>query len=169
MELQRTGQSAAKGEEEQVVANPGSLTLLRDEKADSVEAAIDRDVQDMPEVPKIVALLLARRQLFQDSLDRATVLRARAWLGAALEEETDDGEPELVLARDEQRLGEERDAEARDSVDGDVGRRQRALPIRFRGSLPDVLPQFIQHVADAPAAEPLGEAVGVGSATEEQL
>jgi hypothetical protein len=84
--------------------------MLRDEKALSVEAAIDGDVQDVPEVPKIVALLLARRQLFQDGLDRATVLRVPAWLGAALEEETDDGEPKLVFTRDEQRLREERDA-----------------------------------------------------------
>ena len=151
------------------VSNPSSLTMLRDEKVLSVEAAIDGDVHDVPEVPKVVALLLARRQLFQDGLDRATVRGAPAWLSAAFEEEADEREPELVLARDEQRLAEERDAEARDGVDGDVGRRQRALPVRFVRALPDFLVQFSQHVADAAAGEVLGEAVGVRPATEEQF
>lgn len=132
-------------------------SMLRDEKPDSVEAAIDGDVDDVPELPKTVALIKARRQLFQDGFYRATIFRARAWLGAAFEEKTGDGEPELVFARDEQRLGEECNAQTRDGVDGDVGRRQRALPIEFvRFLLPDLLLQFIQHVADAAATEALG-------------
>lgn len=109
-ELQKTRQIAAHKKKKTGVESEFLLTMFRDEKALSVEAAIDGDVQDVPEVPKIVALLLARRQLFQDGLDRATVLRVPAWLGAALEEETDDGEPKLVFTRDEQRLREERDA-----------------------------------------------------------